>query len=102
MAWIMAFSCLFGFTAAGFIPVLLGAVLASSPVDQAGALTSALNIFLIGGSLLGPLAFGGVAATFGYSAAFVALAALCTAGALCCAISELGNRVRTPAMGSIT
>jgi MFS family permease len=102
MAWIMAFSCLFGFTAAGFIPVLLGAVLASSPVDQAGALTSALNIFLIGGSLLGPLAFGGVATTFGYSAAFVALGALCTAGALCCAISELGNRVRTPAIGSIT
>jgi MFS family permease len=102
MAWIMAFSCLFGFTAAGFIPVLLGAVLASSPADQAGALTSALNIFLIGGSLLGPLAFGGVATTVGYSAAFVALAILCAAGALCCALGELGNRVRTSAIGSIT
>jgi MFS family permease len=102
MALILALSCLFGFTAAGFIPALLGAVLASSPVDQAGALTSALNIFLIGGSLLGPLAFGGVATTFGYSAAFVALAALCTAGALCCAMGELRYRVRTPVIGSVT
>jgi MFS family permease len=102
MAVILALSCLFGFTAAGFIPVLLGAVLASSPVDQAGTLTSALNIFVIGGSLLGPLAFGGVATTFGYSAAFIALAALCAAGALCCAMGELSNRVRTPAVGSVT
>jgi MFS family permease len=102
MTLILALSCLFGFTAAGFIPVLLGAVLASSPVDQAGTLTSALNIFVIGGSLLGPLAFGGVATTFGYSAAFIALAALCTAGALCCAMGELSNRVRTPAVGSVT
>jgi MFS family permease len=102
MALILALSCLFGFTAAGFIPVLLGAVLASSPVDQAGTLTSALNIFVIGGSLLGPLAFGGVATTFGYSAAFITLAALCTAGALCCAMGELSNRVRTPAVGSVT
>jgi MFS family permease len=101
MALILALSCLFGFTAAGFIPVLLGAVLASSPVDQAGALTSALNIFVIGGSLLGPLAFGGVATAFGYAAAFIALAALCAAGAVCCAMGELGNRVRTP-IGSVT
>src|SRR5262249_11914924 len=73
---LLGLASLFGFTAAGFIPVVLGAVMGSSTTSQAGALTSALNIFLIGSSLVGPLAFGGIARGFGYPGAFVALAAL--------------------------
>jgi MFS family permease len=86
---LLALSALFGFTAAGFVPVVLGMVMATSPAGQAGAFTSALNIFLIGSSLLGPLAFGGVARGFGYASAFFALALVCGAGALSCAVGYM-------------
>src|SRR5262249_52493515 len=86
---LLGLASLFGFTAAGFIPVVLGAVMGSSTTSQAAALTSALNIFLIGSSLVGPLAFGGIARGFGYPGAFVALAALCLAGALTCVVGHV-------------
>jgi MFS family permease len=90
---VLGVAALFGFTAAGFIPVVLGLVMGSSAVSEAGAMTSAANSLLIGSSLLGPLAFGGVANGFGYSTAFLALAALCLSGALLCV---LGHAAEAP------
>jgi len=92
---LLGVSGLFGFTAAGFIPVVLGAVMTSSTADQAGALTSALNLFLIGSSLLGPIAFGAIAQSVGYSGAFFALAAVCMAGALSCVLGYVVNSSRS-------
>ncbi len=86
---VLGISGLFGFTAAGFIPVVLGAVMSTSSADEAGALTSALNMFLIGSSLLGPVAFGAVAQGVGYSGAFVALAGVCLVGAVSCALGYM-------------
>jgi MFS family permease len=86
---LLGLAALFGFTAAGFVPVVLGTVMGKSPVGEAGALTSALNVFLIGSSLLGPLAFGGIAGSLGYSGAFLALAVVCGAGALSCAVGHV-------------
>ena len=97
---VLALAGLFGFTAAGFVPVVLGAVIVSSAVHQAGSLTSALNIFMIGGSLLGLPAFGGIATTFGYPAAFIALGALCMAGALSCTMGQVSNRTRSGRLAS--
>lgn len=94
-AAILGVSGLFGFTAAGFVPVVLGAVMTSSTADQAGALTSALNMFLLGTSLLGPVAFGGIARSFGYSGAFLAVAAACMVGALSCALGHMTKSSRS-------
>ena len=95
---LLALAALFGFTAAGFVPVVLGTVMRTSPASQAGVLTSALNIFLIGSSLLGPLAFGGVARSLGYSGAFIALAVVCGAGALSCAVGHMAVSSRSSAI----
>jgi predicted MFS family arabinose efflux permease len=69
-AWIMIVAIVFGATVAGFMPVLFGEVARRAPVGQAGALTAGLNLFLIGGSIAGPLIFGAIAYRFGYSVAF--------------------------------
>lgn len=70
-ASIMIVAVAFGATVAGFMPVLFGEVARKAPAGQAGALTAGLNLFLIGGSIAGPLIFGAVAYGFGYSAAFL-------------------------------
>jgi MFS family permease len=69
-AWIMMVAIVFGATVAGFMPVLFGEVARRAPAGQAGALTAGLNLFLIGGSIAGPLIFGAIAYGFDYSVAF--------------------------------
>lgn len=69
-ALIMIAAIVFGATVAGFMPVLFGEVARRAPAGQAGALTAGLNLFLIGGSIAGPLIFGAIAYRFGYSGAF--------------------------------
>jgi MFS family permease len=66
---------LYGVSAAGFIPVVLAEVARRSPVGQIGALTSGANLFIISGTLVGPLAFGAVGVLLGYAAAFAVLGA---------------------------
>ena len=70
-ASIMIVAVAFGATVAGFMPVLFGEVARRAPTGQAGALTAGLNLFLIGGSIAGPLIFGAIAYGLGYSAAFL-------------------------------
>ena len=79
--------------------LVLGAVLVSSTPSQAGALTSALNMFVIGSALLGPIAFGAVAEGFGYSGAFIALAVVCIAGAVSCALGRMIDRTASGELG---
>lgn len=71
---IMAVAAVFGFSAGGFIPVILGEVARHSPPGQVGALTSGANLFIIAGAFLGPLAFGGIGSALNYRTAFVLLA----------------------------
>jgi MFS family permease len=81
---VLMVSAVVGFSAAGFIPVILGEVARHSPPGQVGALTSGANLFIIAGAFLGPLTFGAIGAALNYSAAFVvlAIAAALTAAAL--------------------
>lgn len=85
-AAVITLSALFGLTAAGFIPVVLGEVARRSPPAQIGAMTAGANIFLIASMLVAPLAFGAIAAALGYSAAFFALSGCALAGALIAAM----------------
>ena len=73
-AAIMIIAALLGFSAAGFIPVILGEVARHSPPGQVGAFTSGANLFIIAGAFLGPLVFGGIGSVLSYRAAFVVLA----------------------------
>jgi MFS family permease len=73
-------AALYGVSAAGYLPVLLGEVARRSPPGQVGALTSGAQLFPLGGSIVGPLAFGGMAAILGMPAAFVMAAASTLAG----------------------
>jgi MFS family permease len=68
-------AALYGVSAAGYLPVLLGEVARRSPPGQVGALTGGAQLFPLGGSIVGPLAFGGMAAILGMPAAFVMAAA---------------------------
>jgi predicted MFS family arabinose efflux permease len=70
---IMGVAAILGFSAAGFVPVILGEVARHSPPGQVGALTSGANLFIITGAFFGPLIFGGVGSILSYRAAFVAL-----------------------------
>jgi MFS family permease len=93
MAAIGAVAVIFGLSAAGFAPVVFGEVARRAPPGQSGTLASGANLFLMGGVVLGPLAFGGIASLYSYSAAFVALAA-CIIGVLfALARSSLGAKV---------
>ncbi|HXZ00021.1 MAG TPA: MFS transporter [Stellaceae bacterium] len=82
VAGVFAVAALYGVSAAGFIPVVLGEVARRAPPGQAGALTSGAQIFLTPSGLVGPLAFGAVAATFNYADAFVTLAGCTLAGSI--------------------
>jgi MFS family permease len=73
-------AALYGVSAAGYLPVLLGEVAKRSPAGQVGALTSGAQLFPLSGCILGPLAFGGIAAVMGMPAAFVLAAASTLAG----------------------
>jgi MFS family permease len=76
----------YGISAAGYLPVLLGEIARRSPPGRTGALTSGAQLFPLGGSVLGPLAFGAMAAVFGMPAAFVLAGASTFAGALILAV----------------
>lgn len=73
-------AAVYGLSAAGYLPVLLGEIAKRAPAAQVGALTSAAQLFPLSGCILGPLAFGGVAAIAGMPAAFVLAAASTLAG----------------------
>jgi MFS family permease len=77
---ILVVAAVYGVSAAGYLPVLLGEVAKRSPACQIGALTSGAQLFPLSGSILGPLAFGGLAATVGMPGAFVLAAASTLAG----------------------
>jgi MFS family permease len=70
---IMVVAAAFGFSAAGFVPVILGEVARHSPPGQVGALTSGATFCIWAGAFLGPLAFGGVGWALSYRMAFTAL-----------------------------
>lgn len=74
-AAIIFVAAIFGVSAGGFLPVLLGEVAKRAPQGQVGALTSAAQLFPLSGCFLGPLVFGGIAAIMGMAAAFVLVAA---------------------------
>jgi MFS family permease len=74
---ILVVAAVYGVSAAGYLPVLLGEVAKRSPPGQVGMLTSGAQLFPLVGSIVGPLAFGGMAAFMGMPAAFV-LAAMST------------------------
>jgi MFS family permease len=76
---IIVVAAVYGISAAGYLPVLLGEIAKRSPPGQVGTLTSGAQLFPLSGSILGPLVFGGVAAGGGMPAAFV-LAAASTLG----------------------
>lgn len=92
LAGIIAVAMLFGITAAGFIPVVLGEVARRSPPSEIGAMTAGANIFLIVSMLVAPLLFGAIASTLNYSAAFVALAACALTGSVI-AIATVRSKV---------
>jgi MFS family permease len=73
-------AAMYGVSAAGYLPVLLGEVARQSPPGQVGALTSGAQLFPLCGSIVGPFAFGGMAAVAGMPAAFVMAAASTLAG----------------------
>lgn len=79
-AAIIAVAAIYGVSAAGYLPVLLGEVAKRSPPGQVGALTSGAQLFPLSGCILGPLAFGGMAAVMGMPAAFALAAASTLAG----------------------
>jgi MFS family permease len=70
-------AAIYGLTAAGFIPVLLGEVARRAPSGQTGALTSGAQLFPLSGALVGPLAFAGISSVSNMPTAFVA-AGVCT------------------------
>ena len=71
---VVAIALLFGGSAAGFVPVVLGEVARRSPPGRAGILTTGVQPFLMGGALVGPLAFGMIVSAFGFPTAFMAAA----------------------------
>jgi len=74
---VAAVSAVYGLTAGGFMPVLLGEVARRAPPGQTGALTSGAQLFPLSGALVGPLAFAGISSVSNMPAAFVA-AGVCT------------------------
>lgn len=64
----------FGAGAAGFVPLLLGEVARRVEPARVGAVTSAANLFLLAGVIVGPMAFGALAILRSYQFAFGALA----------------------------
>lgn len=77
---IFVVAAVYGVSAAGYLPVLLGEIAKRSPPGQVGALTSGGQLFPLGGSILGPLAFGGMAVVTGLPAAFTLAAVSTLAG----------------------
>jgi len=96
---VIAVSLLFGLTAAGFIPVVLGEVARRSQPSEIGAMTAGANIFLIASMLVAPLVFGAIASTLSYAAAFIALA-VCALGGSVTAMAGLQRMAKPHLMRS--
>jgi len=79
---VAALSIAFGSTAVGWNGVYLAEVARLAPGGDVGAATGAAMFFTLAGSALGPALFGATAAAFGYSAAFVLMAAAAAGAAL--------------------
>jgi MFS family permease len=79
-------AAVYGVSAAGYLPVLLGEVAKRSPPGEVGALTSGAQLFPLSGSIVGPLAFGGMAVVVGMPAAFALAAASTLAGSALLAV----------------
>lgn len=71
---ICAVVALYGAGAPGFMPVVLGEVARRASPAKVGVITSAANLFLTGGIIVGPLLFGALASMRNYSTAFGGLA----------------------------
>jgi MFS family permease len=91
---VIAVSALYGLTAAGFIPVVLGEVARRANPGEVGALTSGAQLFLISGVIVGPFAFGGVASAISYPTAFMAMAAWVAVVSFVLATSGVARRVK--------
>jgi len=91
---ILAVATLFGLTAAGFIPVVLGEVARRSPLAEIGAMTAGANIFLIASMLVAPLAFGAIASSLNYAAGFIALSGCALSGSI---VALVAGQKRNPA-----
>lgn len=76
---LLGVAAIYGFSAAGFIPVVLGEIARGAPPGEAGALTSSAQLFLIAGVVIGPFIFGSVASMTSYRIAFL-MAAIWTVG----------------------
>jgi MFS family permease len=94
---ILAVAMIYGVSAAGFIPVILGEVARRAPRDRVGDLTSGANLFLIAGVLTGPLLFGAVASRAGYPSAFIVLATCTVAASILVAVSPPARSRDIPA-----
>jgi MFS family permease len=79
---VVAVAALYGLSAAGFLPTVLGELARRAPPNQAGALTSGVQLFFTPAILVGPLIFGAVASVLDYPMAFLVLAACTLAGAI--------------------
>lgn len=75
-------SAAFGATAVGWNGVYLAEVARLAPGGDVGAATGGAMFFTLAGSAFGPALFGATAAAFGYSAAFVLMAAATGAAGL--------------------
>ena len=79
---VAALSAAFGATAVGWNGVYLAEVARLAPGGDVGAATGGAMFFTLSGSAFGPALFGATAAAFGYSAAFVLMAAITGAAGL--------------------
>jgi predicted MFS family arabinose efflux permease len=73
---IIVVSIAFGFSAAGYVPVVLGEISRRTDAPEIGAMTAGANLFLLGGVIFGPVLFGIIASNVSYSLAFAAMAAI--------------------------
>ena len=85
---VAALSAAFGATAVGWNGVYLAEVARLAPGGDVGAATGGAMFFTLAGSAFGPALFGAVAASLGYSAAFVLMAAVTGAAGLCIAFGR--------------
>jgi MFS family permease len=85
---VIAVAAIYGVSASGFLPVLLGELIRRAPPGQAGVLTSGSQVFLTPAALVGPLLFGMVASLLDYPAAFATLAACTLAGSVVAATAR--------------
>ena len=85
---VVAVAIVYGLTATGFFPIILGEVARRAPPGEAGALTGGTQLYLVPAAFVGPLVFGAIASSLGYAVAFLSLAACTLAGSGAVAMSR--------------